>query len=147
MNKGERNGILWWNLRDGWPIISDATVDYYGGKKLAYTYIKRVQTDVCVMIGDADAKGHPVEVVNDTRENKRVEIRIVDKDAGRSLLRRTVEVAANGKLVVDHLPQADQNSLWMIDYTVDGVSFQNHYLAYRPPMDFGKYKDWLSLLK
>ena len=26
MNKGQRNGILWWNLRDGWPIVSDAIV-------------------------------------------------------------------------------------------------------------------------
>ena len=23
-------GIIWWNLIDGWPQISDAVVDYYG---------------------------------------------------------------------------------------------------------------------
>lgn len=27
-----RCGILWWNLRDGWPILSDAVVDYYFSK-------------------------------------------------------------------------------------------------------------------
>jgi beta-mannosidase len=32
MRKWQRTGILWWNLRDGWPIISDAVVDYYGRK-------------------------------------------------------------------------------------------------------------------
>ena len=31
--KWRRTGMLWWNLRDGWPIISDAVVDYYGIKK------------------------------------------------------------------------------------------------------------------
>ena len=62
MSKFERNGILWWNLRDGWPLISDAIVDYYGSKKLAYQYIKRVQTNVCVMIGDAANKKHPAVV-------------------------------------------------------------------------------------
>ena len=33
--KFERTGIIWWNVRDGWPIVSDAVVDYYGSKKLA----------------------------------------------------------------------------------------------------------------
>lgn len=36
IKKGDRSGILWWNLRDGWPIVSDAIVDYYNRKKLAY---------------------------------------------------------------------------------------------------------------
>ncbi|MGN1346590.1 MAG: glycoside hydrolase family 2 protein, partial [Eubacteriales bacterium] len=39
--KWRRTGIIWWNLIDGWPQISDAIVDYYYDKKLAYDYIKR----------------------------------------------------------------------------------------------------------
>ena len=38
--KGRTWGLLWWNLRDGWPIISDGVVDYYFGKKKAYDAIK-----------------------------------------------------------------------------------------------------------
>ena len=34
-------GILWWNLIDGWPQMSDAVVDYFYRKKIAYDYIKR----------------------------------------------------------------------------------------------------------
>ena len=146
-NKGERNGILWWNLRDGWPIISDAVVDYYGGKKLAYSYIKKVQTDVCVMIGDATASGHPVIAVNDTRGKKTVEIAISDIDSGKILLKKRILLNANGKLLIDHLPRVDKNSLWMIDYSVDGVDHQNHYLAYKPPMDYNHYKHWLPALR
>ena len=40
VTKWRRTGIIWWNLIDGWPQISDAIVDWYGTKKLAYSYIK-----------------------------------------------------------------------------------------------------------
>ena len=149
MNKGERNGILWWNLRDGWPIISDAIVDYYGGKKLAYDYIKNVQTDVCVMVGDIREgnTGHPVILVNDTRTKQKVDITIFDKDSGRVLLSETVEVEANGKLKVEELPKVGKNELWMIEYTVDGLTYNNHYLAYAPPLKYEQYKMWLEYLR
>lgn len=149
MNKGQRNGILWWNLRDGWPIISDAIVDYYGGKKLAYDYIKNVQTDVCVMVSDIyeGNTGHPVVVVNDTRNNQKVEITIKDKDSRRTLLSKTVEVEPNGKLKVDELPKVRNNELWLIEYKVNGETYNNHYVAYVPPMKFEVYKSWLSELR
>jgi len=41
----EKTGMTWWNIRDGWPVISDSVVDYYGRRKLAYDYIKRAQQD------------------------------------------------------------------------------------------------------
>lgn len=149
MNKGQRNGILWWNLRDGWPIVSDAIVDYYGGKKLAYDYIKNVQTDVCVMVGDIRQgnTGHPVIVVNDTRNKQKVEITIIDKDSSRKLLSKTVEVEPNGKLNVDELPKVNANELWLIEYKVDGKTYNNHYVSYNPPMKFEIYKEWLSKLR
>ncbi len=33
-------GILWWNLLDGWPQCSDAIVDYFLRKKIAYSVVK-----------------------------------------------------------------------------------------------------------
>ena len=65
--KWRRTGIIWWNLRDGWPIISDAVVDYYNRPKLAYRYIKRVvPVDMCAMCGEPAAGRDPLVVVNDT---------------------------------------------------------------------------------
>lgn len=149
MNKGQRNGILWWNLRDGWPIVSDAIVDYYGGKKLAYDYIKNVQTDVCVMVSDIRQgnTGHPVVVVNDTRRKQNVEITIKDKVSGRKLLSKTVEVEPNGKLKIDELPKVNSNELWLIEYKIDGKTYNNHYVSFSPPMKFEIYKAWLSELR
>jgi len=149
MNKGERNGILWWNLRDGWPIVSDAVVDYYGGKKLAYDYIKNVQTDVCVMVGDIREgdSGHPLVVVNDTRKSKEVEIVVKDKVSGRIILSKKVDVEANGILKMDELTKVKKDELWLIEYKVNDKRYKNHYLAYTAPMDFENYKSWLSDLR
>jgi beta-mannosidase len=146
MDKGNRNGILWWNLRDGWPIISDAIVDYYGTKKLAYHYIKKVQTDVCVMIGDALENGHPVTVVNDTPKKMIVKVDIKNVDTGEFLLIEEVDVAPNSKMVIGQLPESGHNELWMINYSAGEMKFNNHYLSYRPPLSFEQYKKWLPII-
>ena len=41
--KWRRSGIIWWNMIDCWPQISDAVVDYAYRKKLAYDWIRRAQ--------------------------------------------------------------------------------------------------------
>ena len=147
MNKGERNGILWWNLRDGWPIISDAIVDYYGGKKLAYQYIKRVQTDVCVMIGDAAGRRHPVVAVNDTRDKVRISVMIKDADSDKTMLSKEMEIDGNGKVTVDFLPESGQTKMWLIEWELNGKKYKNHYLAYTPVIQLEQYTKWLPVLK
>ena len=46
------NGLIWWNMLDCWPQISDAVVDYYFTKKLAYDYIKNSQQPLCLMFDE-----------------------------------------------------------------------------------------------
>ena len=146
MNKGERNGILWWNLRDGWPVISDAIVDYWGSKKLAYQYIKRVQTDVCVMIGDEKNSKHPVIAVNDTRKEVQIGITIKDAETQKVLLSKNVSIEKNGKIQAGSLPGTDQTKLWLIEWKKEGVRYTNHYLVYRPVIQLNEYVKWLGLL-
>jgi beta-mannosidase len=147
MNKGDRNGILWWNLRDGWPVISDAVVDYYGSKKLAYQYIKRVQTDVCVMIGDAKNGEHPVIAVNDTRNEAYIVVNIKDAETQKILVSKNISVARNGLIQVGFIPETNQTKLWLIEWEMDDVRYTNHYLAYRPVIQLSEYTKWLGLLK
>ncbi|MBT4091161.1 MAG: glycoside hydrolase family 2 [Candidatus Marinimicrobia bacterium] len=147
MNKGQRNGILWWNLRDGWPVISDAIVDYYYGKKLAYHYIKRVQTDVCVMIGDTKEKGHPVVIVNDTRNQVKGNFSIKDADTGNLLLNKSFKVEKNGKLLEGYLEKTGETGMWLIQWEVDGVEYKNHYFAFEPHVELDEYLKWMSKLK
>jgi beta-mannosidase len=148
MNKFDRNGILWWNLRDGWPLISDAVVDYYGSKKLAYHYIRKAQKDVCVMIGDpglvedARGPGHPVVVVNDTREAVSGNLTIRDADTERIVFSRPFRVGKNGKSVEGYLPEQGKTTLWIIEWEIDEEIHTNHYLAYRPVISLEQYLQW-----
>ncbi|MBQ1184033.1 MAG: glycoside hydrolase family 2, partial [Clostridia bacterium] len=52
LGKWRYTGIIWWNLIDGWPQFSDAIVDYFYNKKVAYDYIKRSQQPVCIMFSE-----------------------------------------------------------------------------------------------
>ncbi len=146
MHKGERNGILWWNLRDGWPVLSDAVVDYYYRKKLAYHYIKRVQTDVCVMVGDAGESGHPVVVVNDTRQAVDGHFSIRDADTGMILRSGSFRVDENGTAREGFLPPTEAPALWLIEWQVGPEKFRNHYFAFRPGVELDLYLKWLPLL-
>jgi beta-mannosidase len=146
MNKGDRNGILWWNLRDGWPIISDAIVDYYGSKKLAYHFIKQVQTDVCVMMGDPENAKHPVIAVNDTRRNVPVSITIKDAGTGQTVLRRNLTLPENGKASAGFIPVSGSTKMFLIEWEAEGKKYVNHYLSYKPPISLDEYLKWLLLL-
>ncbi len=115
--KFRRSGIIWWNLRDGWPIISDAVVDYYNSKKLAYYYIRQVQPDACVMILDPVGGNHSVVAVNDTRAEKTGTVTVRDADGGKTLLAAPFTIPANGKMVVGHIAETPAQAMWLIDYT------------------------------
>lgn len=143
--KWERTGILWWNLRDGWPEISDAIVDYYGGKKLAYHYIRRVQADVCAICGEAEAGAHPLVVVNDTLAEAGGRLKATDADSGTTLFEENYRVEANGRVSAGSLPAARGPAMWLLEWTANGRGFRNHYLAGPRPFVLDDYKRWLKM--
>jgi beta-mannosidase len=143
--KWQRTGILWWNLRDGWPIISDAVVDYYNRKKLAYQYIKRVQVDVCVMVGESVEGYHEVVVVNDTRLAQKVELVVRRGGSGEVLLETALEIDANGRANAGQIVESIRPEMWLIEWeTGTGEVCGNHYLAGKPPVALTEYRGWLE---
>jgi beta-mannosidase len=144
--KFRRTGIIWWNLRDGWPIISDAVVDYYNSKKLAYYCIRQVQRDACVMINDpADGK-HPVVAVNDTREEKSGTVTVRDADSGKALFSASFHIPANGRTLVGDIPELPTQAMWLIDYAIGDKKYTNHYLAGKAPFKLADYQRWFQKL-
>ena len=144
--KWKRTGILWWNVRDCWPIISDAIVDYYGRQKLAYRYIKRVQADVCAMCGEPEAGRHPLVIVNDTLAEVKGYVTVRDADSHQTVFEADYHVDRNGREEVGTIPQSAQPAMWLIEWTVGGKKFQNHYLAGPRPFKLDDYKRWLKSL-
>ena len=66
--KWARTGVLWWNLVDGWPQISDAVVDWYLGEKLAFEVIAASQRPFVLIVGEPDGQYLPLLACNDTRQ-------------------------------------------------------------------------------
>lgn len=139
-----RSGMLWWNLRDCWPVISDAVVDYYYRKKLAFDYIKTSQTDVVAIITEAQKGIHQLLVVNDSADPVAGNIAVKNVD-GEYLWEGAFEVTGNDKTVLTVLQAADCPVLWLTDMTLVGDTkvWRNHYLAGPRPFQLETYKKWL----
>ena len=145
--KGERTGMLWWNLRDGWPILSDAVVDYYDRKKLAYYYLKNAQKPVTVIVGEEEAGEHPVFVVNDTQSKYSGHV-VIRTSTGESVLQDTeFKVPANDRIEISRIITSQNPALWLINWSLSPGQIQsNHYLAGTPPIALETYKNWLPHL-
>ena len=133
------NGLIWWNVRDGWPIISDAVVDYYGGKKPAYYALKSVQHDQLAMLGD----DHVAWAVNDRRYPVKGHATYRDKASGKVLLDLDYDVAANSKTKLGTVPFSGQG-LIEIEYKADGEAHRNHFLYGQPPFKWSEVKEWMK---
>ena len=101
--KSTKQGILWWNIRDGWPILSDAVVDYYFEKKLAFHYLQRVQRDVQAICCEEEQGKHAVVMVNDTLKPARGQLVILRAGDSAKLLEAAFDVEPNGKATLGSL--------------------------------------------
>ncbi len=148
LRKWFTSGILWWNVIDGWPQFSDAVVDYYFGKKLAYHYIWRVQRPVCMIIGDpGPGKYLPIVVSNDTREEAKVAYRVWDADGEETIGEGAFAAPANENWQVGRIrTYASEQRLYLLEWTVDGERFGNHCLVGRPPFSLARYRGWLKAI-
>jgi len=143
--KWRKTGIIWWNLIDCWPQFSDAVVDYYFVKKLAYWYIKRVQQPLCIMVGEPDGWHCRVVAGNDSNVPCEGSYRIVDGDSEAVLLEGAFHVPANangelGRIRVSH----GEHRLFLIHWELEGETFGNHYLLGKPPFSFDQYRAYLA---
>ena len=131
--KGRTWGLLWWNLRDGWPILSDGVVDWYFGKKQAYAAIKKSSQDELVMIRD----DHKVIAVNDRFRAVKGFVKVVDREKGTVVMDRAYTVAANATAELGRIEWSGQG-VFEIEYSVDEDWHRNYYLYGEPPFDFAR---------
>lgn len=145
IKKWRRTGIIWWNLLDGWPQISDAVVDYYFVKKLAYEYIKRVQQPIAVLMDELQDWGHAVWLCNDSRESRMVSYKVWNGDTGEVYLEGETLSPANENVKMGVIRElAGQQKLYLITWSVDGREMGNHYLSGFPSYDAAKMLDWVQ---
>ena len=139
-----KTGIIWWNVKDGWPDISDAVVDYYFNKKLAYYYLLNVQRTVICLMMDSRGEGFPLVAVNDGRLPVRGSVKVSDVESGKVVFSSSFEVAGNGKTDIALIPDGGAQGVYLIEYKVDGRKFKNHYLYGKAPFNVGDYRRWME---
>ena len=145
LSKWRRTGIIWWNLIDGWPQISDAIVDYYFDKKLAYSYIKRSEQPVCLMFGEPENGTLTLYGVNDTREDKKISYRIED-DGGEILCSGEALLLSDASVSVCTVPAPEEKRYFLIRWNDGGEERLNHYFANIRGIDFAYYKTLIEKL-
>ena len=145
-NKWQKSGIIWWNLIDGWPQFSDAVVDYFFEKKLAYHYIKRSQQDVLLMF--REPRDWHIELVasNDTLQAVHVKYTVTDiANDDEVVMQGEKTIAANSTSPVQIMRYSlSRPNFYVIEWEYAGNICKNHYLAANPPLNIQQYKSWVE---
>lgn len=142
INKWKRTGIIWWNLLDGWPQVSDAIVDYYYVKKLAYHYIKRSQEPVCFMFDEPENGQIKLMGINDLPKDITVNytVKRIGADKDEELLSGQVLLNADSAMAIDALAIEDgEKNFYLIEWQYNGKDCKNHFFTNIIDIDYKKY--------
>lgn len=143
VGKWKRTGIIWWNLVDGWPQVSDAIVDYYYVKKLAYHYIKRSQQPVCLMFNEPEDGKISLVASNDLPKSVEISYtvkRILAEAENCVVLSGRTHLDADSVSVINQLPIAEgEKEFYLMEWEMDGKSYKNHYFTNIIDIDYAKY--------
>ncbi len=141
VGRPEKTGVIWWNLLDGWPQMSDAVVDYYFTKKLAYSYIKRSQAPFVIAAGELTKWHLPIYACNDTLKKKHGHLTVKDTSTDTVLYENDFCADVNTSTLIAHLPvYYSEQKILIFDWICDGEHGFNHYLCGYPPISLEMYK-------
>ena len=142
--KWRKTGILWWNIADGWPQVSDAVVDWYGTKKLAYSYILRSQAPLCFICAEPKDGAIELIVTNDSREYHSGNVTVTEVRSGKVIFESKFEIEPDGKKAVAALPEICCG-FYHIEWQGKDVTGENHFVC-----NIGEgwtYGDYLDCMK
>jgi beta-mannosidase len=142
--KWDRTGVIWWNLADGWPQISDAVADYYLTEKLALSYIARSQRALALLVGEAVDGRHPILACNDTRRDVAGRFRLRRAGADEPVMQSAYSSPANSTVQIGSVTAPDSQALFVLDWEDPDGAALNHYLVGVPPFDLAQYTTWLD---
>lgn len=145
MGKWNRTGIIWWNLIDCWPQISDSVVDYYYEKKLSYYYIKRSQEPVALMMSEPNYNYLTLIGANEFLIDKEVNYCVKEITNNEEVFSGKAVIPANGICEIERI-QYDENAVkfYLIEWQCDGNSYKNHYISGKPPFSLKEYCEYMK---
>ena len=140
-------GILWWNVMDCWPQLSDAVVDYYFKRKLAFYYLARSQQPFAIICSDVAGHASNIMAVNDSSTSMKGTFEIKDAETGNILLQGAIDVSPRSQRQLGRLRNVRaHNALWLITWTTQDGSGVNHFFAGNRVMSYEWYKSLLPAI-
>ncbi len=145
--KWQKTGILWWNAIDCWPQFSDAVVDYFYRRKLAFYYIRHAHAPFTMILSDPEVWSCRLTAVNDTMTGCSGSYKVSDLSTGEVLAKGSFEVEANSACEAAQIPvDQSKQSMLLIEWDINGVTGYNHYLLGNAPFHFEEYANWFQQL-
>lgn len=137
IRKKEAGGIIWWNLIDGWPQLSDSVVDYYHVKKLAWYYVLSSQQYVCFIMNETE---HGVELwaVNDTNKDEELTYSVENVDAKEQVFCGSIILKANSVEYLGERPKTTK-AFFNIEWNGQNVCGKNHFFINDDKISLSSY--------
>ena len=145
IGRPNKTGMIWWNIVDGWPQMSDAVVDYYYNKKLAYYYIKRSQKPFIIALDELYDRYQKVCACNDTLSEISGRVRIFDSESGEVVFEDSFTAKKNTTTVIGKIyTEYHEHKMYLIEWDIGDEKGFNHYITGFIPYDFEKYKSLIE---
>lgn len=145
VGRPQKTGIIWWNLLDGWPQMSDAVVDYYYTKKLAYHYIKISQAPFTIAADEPDSGLLRLYACNDTLCEKNGTLTVKTAFSSEIIHSCGFSAAENASTHIATLKTDDlKEKILVFEWNIEDEEGRNHYLCAEPPIDLDMYRQFIE---
>lgn len=135
-----KTGIIWWNLLDGCPQFSDAVVDYYFDKKLAYGYIKRSQQMTLLACDEPDDNDNVnLIAVNDYMNDISIHYQVKDLVTDQNVSEGDYCMRKDQAQVICQLPTYRRSAFFEMQWNDGENRFINHYVTWNAPFNKDEY--------
>lgn len=145
--KWSKTGLIWWNIIDCWPQFSDAVVDFYGRRKLAFYYLKSVQRPLLLAFEEPSAWGIRLFALNDTTGERQGRFRVTELENGTELAAGIFNAAPEASTPLLKLRiNTSRRRFLLVEWESDGETGANHYLLGAAAFDLAAYRAGLREL-
>lgn len=132
-------GIIWWNLIDGWPQISDAVVDWYGVKKLAFSFLCRAQAPLLLSFAEPENGELRLIAASELAKDRQVRYTVRDVLADTVVLSGEQTVKGEGTTLLARLSEFADFRFLLIEWQSEGGAGRNHYITKTNGISYESY--------